>query len=216
MLICCQRSAGNACAVGAPATITRPSAGDSTAVAAAATLRSGSRKKNRKNAGSTSSDDADDGPDQPERRRGARTSRRGRTASRPGRCAYKRESEFNCPRTRRGPTEPGCRDGTARGTSGCRRVMAARVLARDLLHLILEGEFPLLQGDFFDLFGVGEVVPFGEFVEAVVELVVAFGELAVLVVARAAGDSLPPALPLRSWPHPPFEEERRRACHGAK
>jgi len=54
MLICCQRSDGNAWVVEAPATITRPSAGESTAVSGAEIGRSGSRKKNRKNVVSTS------------------------------------------------------------------------------------------------------------------------------------------------------------------
>src|SRR5688500_14362859 len=50
MLICCQRSDGKSRLVDAPATITRPSAGESTASGGAFTTRSGSRKKNRKKA----------------------------------------------------------------------------------------------------------------------------------------------------------------------
>ena len=62
--------------------------------------------------------------------------------------------------------------------------MLARPVGRDALHLILEGKLALLQGDFFELFGVGEVVLFGEFVEAIVQVVVEIGKLPILVVAR--------------------------------
>src|SRR6266850_5220466 len=48
MLICCQLPPGHDAPVAAPATITRPSAGDSTASASLVIVRWGSRKKNRK------------------------------------------------------------------------------------------------------------------------------------------------------------------------
>ena len=67
--------------------------------------------------------------------------------------------------------------------------MLADPVGRDALHLVLEGELPLLQGDFFDLFGVGEVVLFGEFVEAIVKGVVEIGKLPILVVALPAGNA---------------------------
>jgi hypothetical protein len=60
--------------------------------------------------------------------------------------------------------------------------VSRRVAARDLFHLIFDCEFALLEGDFFELFGVGEVVALGELVEAVVQFVVSFDELAVLIV----------------------------------
>src|SRR6185295_6235678 len=53
MLICCHLPAGPPCPAGAPATITRPSAGDTTASASFVIARSGSRKKNRKKQAST-------------------------------------------------------------------------------------------------------------------------------------------------------------------
>ena len=46
--------------------------------------------------------------------------------------------------------------------------MRLRVLACDPFHLIFQREFQFLEGDFFDLFGIGEVVPVGELVELVV------------------------------------------------
>jgi hypothetical protein len=62
-------------------------------------------------------------------------------------------------------------------------MMVARPLQDDSFHPVFEGELPFLEGGFFDLLGFGEVGPFGEFVEAIVERVVAFCELAVLIVA---------------------------------
>ena len=67
--------------------------------------------------------------------------------------------------------------------------MLASPVGRDALHLILEREFALLQGDFFDLFGGREVVLFGELVEAIVKVVVEIGKLSILVVALPAGDA---------------------------
>ena len=61
--------------------------------------------------------------------------------------------------------------------------MLASPVRRDAFHLILEREFALLQGDFFDLFCGGEVVLFGELVEAIVKGVVEIGKLSILVVA---------------------------------
>ncbi len=54
-------------------------------------------------------------------------------------------------------------------------VVLVRVQARHLFHLVLQCQFAFLEGDFFDLFGVREVVAFGELVEPVVQLVVLFG-----------------------------------------
>src|SRR5882672_8379637 len=66
MLICFHEPGGAASAVGAPATSTLPSAGDSTSAAVAATgaRRSGSRKKNVKNPASTRSGSAAIAPSQ--------------------------------------------------------------------------------------------------------------------------------------------------------
>ena len=76
--------------------------------------------------------------------------------------------------------------------------MRVGVLARHLFHAILECKLALLQGDFFELFGGRKVVLVGEFVQAVVQLVVLFCELAILVVVSAATGFLRPVLPLRS------------------
>src|SRR5690242_13544872 len=64
MLICFHAPGGGAPSVGAPATSTVPSAGDSTsdAVAAAGARRSGSRKKKVKNAPSTRNGNAESRP----------------------------------------------------------------------------------------------------------------------------------------------------------
>ena len=60
--------------------------------------------------------------------------------------------------------------------------LAEREVAGELLHLILEGELTLLQNGFFQLFGVREVVLAGEFVEAIVEVVVLLKEGPVPIV----------------------------------
>jgi hypothetical protein len=57
-----------------------------------------------------------------------------------------------------------------------------RELARDLFHSIFEGQFPLFEGDFFEVIRVREVVVFGEPVEPVVQLVVLLCQLAVPIV----------------------------------
>ena len=62
-------------------------------------------------------------------------------------------------------------------------MMVAGPLEDDLFHAVLEGQLPLLDCGFFDLFGIGEVVLVGELVEAIVEGVVAFGQFPVLIVA---------------------------------
>src|ERR1043166_4756520 len=54
MLICCQSAGENVCEVDGPATMTRPSAGETTAESGTFACLSGSRKKNRKNAVSAS------------------------------------------------------------------------------------------------------------------------------------------------------------------
>src|SRR6188508_3820494 len=61
--------------------------------------------------------------------------------------------------------------------------MVARPLEDDLFHSVLEGQLALLEGGFFDLLGFGEVGSFVEFVEAMVENVVPFGQFTVLIVA---------------------------------
>ena len=61
--------------------------------------------------------------------------------------------------------------------------MSMRVLARDLLHPVLDRKLPLLQGDFFELFCRGEVVLIGELVKLFVELVVLLDKLAKVIVA---------------------------------
>jgi hypothetical protein len=61
--------------------------------------------------------------------------------------------------------------------------MVACPLQDDLFHPVLESELAFLERDFFDLLGFGEVGPFGEFVEAIVEDVVAFCELTIGIVA---------------------------------
>ena len=49
------------------------------------------------------------------------------------------------------------------------------ILARDVFHLILQREFSFLDRNFFELLTGGKVMLVGELVEAVVQLVVAFG-----------------------------------------
>jgi hypothetical protein len=61
--------------------------------------------------------------------------------------------------------------------------MVAGPLQDNLLHAVLEGQLPFLDCGFFELFVVGEVVLFGEFVEAIVEGVVPFRKFPVLIVA---------------------------------
>src|SRR3954462_2114394 len=57
------------------------------------------------------------------------------------------------------------------------------IVPRDGFHLVFQREFPFFEGDFFELFVIGEVVLLGELVEAIIQLVVAFGELPVVLVA---------------------------------
>src|SRR5687767_1331776 len=54
--------------------------------------------------------------------------------------------------------------------------------AENTLHLVLQLKFALLEGDFFELFGFGEVIPSGQVVQFRVEVVVLGGELTVLLV----------------------------------
>jgi hypothetical protein len=61
--------------------------------------------------------------------------------------------------------------------------MVASPLDHNLFHAVLEGQLPFLDGGFFDLLGFGEVGLIDEFVQAIVEGVVAFGQFPVLVVA---------------------------------
>jgi hypothetical protein len=64
-------------------------------------------------------------------------------------------------------------------SSGC-RFEIARVASKDAFHLILQLEFLFFEGDFFDLFGLGEVVPLGVIVKSFVEIVMLGGELSKL------------------------------------
>jgi hypothetical protein len=61
-------------------------------------------------------------------------------------------------------------------------VMRVQVLARHLFHAIFEGEFLLLDGDFFEVVGGREAVAGVELVESIVELVMLFRELPETVV----------------------------------
>src|SRR5215218_5564936 len=92
-----------------------------------------------------------------------------------------RKKEGRTPRTVREarPAQPGKRPGSA---ANQRSGFSGAVLADDALHLILELEFPLLEGDFFELFWFREVVPGGQSVQFLVEIVVLCRELAVLLV----------------------------------
>jgi hypothetical protein len=56
------------------------------------------------------------------------------------------------------------------------------VAPEDVLHPVLELQLALLQGDFFDLFGLREVVLVVELVQATVEFVMLGGELVKLLV----------------------------------
>jgi hypothetical protein len=56
------------------------------------------------------------------------------------------------------------------------------VAPEDVLHPVLELQLALLQGDFFDLFGLGEVLLVVELVQAIVEFVMLGGELVELLV----------------------------------
>jgi hypothetical protein len=51
------------------------------------------------------------------------------------------------------------------------------VQARHRFHAVFQGQFALLEDGFFDLLGIGEVVPFGELMEAMVQLVVLLDKL---------------------------------------
>jgi hypothetical protein len=62
-------------------------------------------------------------------------------------------------------------------------MMVAGPLENDLFHAVLEGQLSLLEGGFFDLFGIGKVMLVGELVETIVEGVVPFGQFPVLIVA---------------------------------
>ena len=55
--------------------------------------------------------------------------------------------------------------------------------SQDVLHLVFQVQFLFFQGDFFDVFGVGEVGAFRVVVKPFVEIVVPGGELAELLVA---------------------------------
>jgi hypothetical protein len=61
--------------------------------------------------------------------------------------------------------------------------MVASPLQDDPLHAVLEGQLPLLDCGFFELFGFREVGLVDELVEAIIEGVVPFGQLPVLIVA---------------------------------
>jgi hypothetical protein len=62
-------------------------------------------------------------------------------------------------------------------------MMVAGPLEGNLLHAVLQGQLPFFDCGFFDLLGFREVGLFDEFVEAIVESVVPFGQLPVLIVA---------------------------------
>ena len=71
-------------------------------------------------------------------------------------------------------------ESAARGLSGAG---AVAVPAQNRLHLILEIQLPLLEGDFFELFGFGEVMAVGQVVNLFAEVVMLRGQSAVLLVA---------------------------------
>jgi hypothetical protein len=62
-------------------------------------------------------------------------------------------------------------------------MMVAGPLEDDLFHTVLDGQLPLFETGFFELFVVGEVVLVDEFVQTIVEGVVPFGQFPVLIVA---------------------------------
>src|SRR5262245_16315830 len=47
----------------------------------------------------------------------------------------------------------------------------------DVLHLVFQLELPLLEGDFFELFGFGEVMLGGQFMQAIFKFVMLHSEL---------------------------------------
>ena len=55
--------------------------------------------------------------------------------------------------------------------------------AHDVLHPVLELQLSLLEGDFFSLFGFGEVWLGGQLVQAMFQLVVLGGQLVKLFIA---------------------------------
>ena len=76
--------------------------------------------------------------------------------------------------------------------------MMGTVVAGHGFHLILDRQFSFFEGDFFELFGIGEVVLFGEFVEAIVQSGGGVRRAPGSARRCAATGSLLPVLPLRS------------------
>src|SRR5262245_21115314 len=129
MLICWHAPGGALSGCGAPATSTRPSAGDNTWSSPAGGTRSGSRKKNVKNSASATNIEATRQP-----------------------AKYPTTSA-----TRSAPPMNGKPAGSMRNRRLRLRLRGA-VPAQDVFHLVLELELPLLEGDLFDLFGFREVM----------------------------------------------------------
>src|SRR5262245_50075315 len=145
MLICCQLPAGLAWPGGVPATITRPSAGASTASVSVVIGRSGSRKKKRNNPVRTRKMTATPRPVNNSARTASRSEppMNGHPAGSMRMNAMVRECEV-----RGGPCQ--ARQIDARPSGGA--AVLARVLPDDGFHLVLERELFLLQSDLFELF----------------------------------------------------------------
>src|SRR5262245_22493684 len=158
MLTCFQSPGGVAAGSAAPATSTRPSAGDSTASGAAAIARSGSRKKNRNSRASTAN--------------GAATAHEIHAAASAPRIAAPPMNGHPAESTRARIIDPNLYHEGApvrAGTEGIERIPVASVqadaylrralmivpmLPHDDLHAVLQRQLAFFQGDFFDLFGL--------------------------------------------------------------
>src|SRR5436190_20807501 len=173
ILICSQAPEGAAPGAAGPATMTRPSAGASTARPACSSSggdRSGSRKKNAKNPASATKSSAGIHPK-------ATPSTSASTSAPPmnGRPAGSR---------RMIDKESGGRaGGRARKGIGSLSVrVRLAVPAQDVFHPVFQLQLALFEGDFFDLFWFREVLLGGQLVQSIFQLVLPGREVVKLLV----------------------------------
>src|SRR5262245_59678326 len=142
-LTCCQFPGGVASPVGGPATITRPSAGESTALGGASWLRSGSRKKKRRKHDKTNRGRPKRGPVSSQTKvvKTAAPRMNGQPAGSIRISGVRLQPDANGLKTKTGSSFPQVAQETNPGFFGGSggSQMSLGVLERHLLHLIFEG-----------------------------------------------------------------------------